>query len=413
MASRANSPLGEAGDDPNGQDAKRKTEVRANRFADPTRLRTERRATDGECERGGLAGDAREIFSRVSWRTVPVEKATANPRRREGLTRRKKCQLRGERKAAVLSVKAFHDAQLGPFQAVAGHGVEQREQLAHARDDRLLGVLAGRAQPRGEGADHGVEADGGDGGHVQDRADRRAAAAAGARAAEASRVAVQRRDAHQRADLAAVGPAQLGQLGGQRGAEHGPHAGDGPQAPVQVAEVVVGLDQLADLLVQPFDLPVDGREHRVEAARSASFERVVSRRLDCSVRACSSWRTRPGLTSATGTPASSSASTSGRSRPPVASTTTTVAGAGRASRSAATSRAMPGGSLATVWTGPASASPRATSSVSLATSIPTNSSSSDGGDDVVSAVVMRASLPCECERAGAGVGSGSVGCPGE
>src|SRR6185295_9928880 len=59
------------------------------------------------------------------------------------------------------------DVELVPGEAVAGHGVDEGEQLAHAGDDDDLAALAGGAQPPGEGADDGVEAHGRQRRHVQ------------------------------------------------------------------------------------------------------------------------------------------------------------------------------------------------------------------------------------------------------
>ena len=72
------------------------------------------------------------------------------------------------------------------------------------------------------------------------------------------------RDAHQRADLLAVGGAQFADFGNQGGAEHRPDARGGPQHLVQIFEVIIGVDQLADLPVQQFDLQVQRLEHLVD-----------------------------------------------------------------------------------------------------------------------------------------------------
>ena len=97
---------------------------------------------------------------------------------------------------------------------------------------------------------------------------------------ERARVVVVRGNADQRADLSPVGAAQLVQLGvqlgDQRRAEHRPDAGNRSQLAIQVFEVVVGIDELADLLVERFDLLVqrrhDGidRPDRTRAARCAA-----------------------------------------------------------------------------------------------------------------------------------------------
>jgi hypothetical protein len=135
---------------------------------------------------------------------------------------------------------------------------------------------------------------------------------------------------HQRPDLPAVGLAQFGQLGHQRRAQHRAHARHRPQQPVEVLELVVGVDPLPDLLVQQVDLPVQRFKHAVDRRPGG----VAGGGL--------------GFTTATGSPASSSASTGGRSYPPVASTTIRATGA---FFSASTIRAIPRPSLSTVSSG--------------------------------------------------------------
>ena len=66
------------------------------------------------------------------------------------------------------------------------------------------------------------------------------------------------------ADGAAIGVAQFGQFGDEGGAEHRSDARHRTQLPIQVLEVIVGIDQLADLLVQRIDLPVQRRHDRVD-----------------------------------------------------------------------------------------------------------------------------------------------------
>ncbi len=75
---------------------------------------------------------------------------------------------------------------------------------------------------------------------------------------------VERGDADQRRDASAVGRSQFVQLGDQGGAEDGANAGHRTQQLVDRVEVVIGLDELADLAVQVVDLLVDGLEHGID-----------------------------------------------------------------------------------------------------------------------------------------------------
>src|SRR6185312_12390427 len=90
-------------------------------------------------------------------------------------------------------------------------------------------------------------------------------AADGAFAFGGARVVGEGRYAGQCGDALAVGFAQLGQVGGQGSRDGGADAGDALQQSVEVLEVVVGVDDVADLLVQRGDLLVQGLDHRVDA----------------------------------------------------------------------------------------------------------------------------------------------------
>ena len=75
---------------------------------------------------------------------------------------------------------------------------------------------------------------------------------------------VERGDADQGVDAAAIGGAQFGQFRQQRGAEDRSHAGDGLKELVDGVEVIVGVDELADLPVEFVDLLFEGFEDGVD-----------------------------------------------------------------------------------------------------------------------------------------------------
>ena len=121
---------------------------------------------------------------------------------------------------------------------------------------------------------------------------------------------------------------------------------------------------------------------RVTAAKWASTRASMASVLARCPIALAKSRTWRGLTTSTGSPARQSAAATAASRPPVASRTTRR---GRSGASRATSSAWPSGVLATVKTG---ASPTATSSLALETSMPTNVSGGVGPMRVISSGVV-------------------------
>src|SRR5207245_1532668 len=94
----------------------------------------------------------------------------------------------------------------------ARHGIEDRQEFPHARDQRHLRGLSGSPEALVEDANEGIAARGGNGGHVQHSAHGGASAPDGTATAQRAAVAGQRCDAHQCRDLLAIQQAELGQL---------------------------------------------------------------------------------------------------------------------------------------------------------------------------------------------------------
>jgi len=105
-----------------------------------------------------------------------------------------------------------------------GHCVEDGQQLAHAGDQGDLLEFAGGEETLVEGADGRIVAGGTERGQVQDSAQFEAPTSKASSAAVLIRVLGVGRDTDPRGDLAAVEPAQLGQVGEQTG------RGDWPDA---------------------------------------------------------------------------------------------------------------------------------------------------------------------------------------
>jgi hypothetical protein len=143
-------------------------------------------------------------------------------------------------------------------------GVEDGEEFAHASGDGDFGGAAAGDEAGVEGTDGGVAADGGEGWHVQGRADAGASTQDHTSSAEGTTVAVDRGDADEARDLASIEGAELGQLGDQGAGGGFADARDRGQqilggAPGRARAhgvVEIGLD-LAELLLQPGQMRPD------------------------------------------------------------------------------------------------------------------------------------------------------------
>ena len=103
--------------------------------------------------------------------------------------------------------------------------VEDREQLAYARDERDLLGFPRRHEALIEGANHGVPSGGHEVAHVERRAHGGAAAPDESCAAARATVAGERRHADERGDAFPVQPAQLRELAQDRATHDGAHPG--------------------------------------------------------------------------------------------------------------------------------------------------------------------------------------------
>src|SRR2546428_13236087 len=107
------------------------------------------------------------------------------------------------------------------------HGVENGEQLTHARGEGELRRFAGGAEPLVEGDEDRVMAYGHDGTHVEHGPDLRAPAPDRPAAAEGAAIAVEGGDAHERRDLLA---GRRARRGARAPAGRGPGRGRPPGA---------------------------------------------------------------------------------------------------------------------------------------------------------------------------------------
>src|ERR1700752_4553298 len=167
-----------------------------------------------------------------------------------------------------------------PANPVAHHRVENRQQLPHAGHQRDFPRLAGSGEAREEGPDHGIAADRGQRGHVQRRTNRGSAAPDVPRAALLPTVPVQRRDADQGGNLAAIEAPQLRQVGEGGCREDGAAARRRAQQVLALPPHRTGANQrlqrlldVAQLLAQPLHMLLDVLPYLRRAHRHASFFR--------------------------------------------------------------------------------------------------------------------------------------------
>jgi len=131
------------------------------------------------------------------------------------------------------------------------HGIEDDEDLAHAGSPGHLVGLSGPQEPLIELSDDGIAAGGRHGAHVEHRTDVASSAPDLALSLVGTAVAVQRGNAHQGGDLAAVQGAEFRQSGDHRRGRDGAHAGEALEDLVLFAPQGAFADELAEV-------PVDG-----------------------------------------------------------------------------------------------------------------------------------------------------------
>jgi len=153
---------------------------------------------------------------------------------------------------------------------MAQHGIEDRQQLVHARGQHHLGGLARRPQPLGERPDHRVAPDRHQGSHVQHAAQSTPAAPDDAPTPLPATVVVERRHPDQRPDRLVTQQSQLRQLGQQRRRQHHADPWHAAQQRVPLAPDRTGPDllgqlllHLGQLLAEKGDVPLQpGPDHR-------------------------------------------------------------------------------------------------------------------------------------------------------
>src|SRR5216684_2305625 len=136
-----------------------------------------------------------------------------------------------------------------PGFAVAQHGVEDSQQLAHDGDESETGRFAALAQTAVEGLERRVVLDGDQASHVERRSDLDTAALDLALAAVSAAVPVHRSHAGEGGDLVAVDPAELRQLSDQGAGDDVADARHAVQQILLDAPDGAGFDQLVDRLV--------------------------------------------------------------------------------------------------------------------------------------------------------------------
>ena len=148
---------------------------------------------------------------------------------------------------------------------ISEQGVKNNEQFPHAGGYDDFEGFSLILEALGEGFDGGVEALGGQGGHIEQAADVGAAAGDMGPAILFSRFSVIGGQADQGGDLMAIEPTQFGQARQQHSAGLGADAAGAAQDLVFVLEVRVGLDVLFDEFIQFANLEFKGLDHFANA----------------------------------------------------------------------------------------------------------------------------------------------------
>src|SRR5918995_4851612 len=123
-----------------------------------------------------------------------------------------------------------------PASAVAEHGVQRSDHLAHDGDDDDLGLLAGGGESLVEYFEGGVVTAGAEGSHVEDVSDPHASAVDAAVSPQLAAVEIVGRETDQGGDLLAAHAAELRQQGDEGEGEHGADAWHRGQARVTPRE---------------------------------------------------------------------------------------------------------------------------------------------------------------------------------
>ena len=146
---------------------------------------------------------------------------------------------------------------LAPGGMGAHHGVEDREELAHGRDERDLLGFPRRHEALIEGANHGVSSGSDEGAHGERRAHGGAAAPDEPCAAARAAVAGERRHAGERGDAFPVQPAKFRELAQERATHDGAHPGHRAQEVLLGAPDGTPLDGVVEVTIDRAELPFE------------------------------------------------------------------------------------------------------------------------------------------------------------
>ena len=148
---------------------------------------------------------------------------------------------------------------------IPNHCIENNKQFTHAGGDNHLVSLAILSKALGKCTYGRIEATGGESSHIQNAADIFATAPDVSVAVIFSRRAVIRSQTCEGSDFLAVELSELGQIGDEHSAGLRTYAGRALKDAVFVFEVVVGIDMLADKLVDFIYLKVERFYHFLDA----------------------------------------------------------------------------------------------------------------------------------------------------
>jgi hypothetical protein len=144
-----------------------------------------------------------------------------------------------------------------PHLVTSQHGIEDDQQLPHARSENDLRWLAFGQKASGEGTDHGVVLLGTEGSHVETSTDGGSSAPDRAATSELAAVPVERGHAHERGNLLPVESSNFRQLGNESGCSLGSDSGNALEPLVPAPPVVVRLDELDDGSGDPLEILAD------------------------------------------------------------------------------------------------------------------------------------------------------------
>jgi hypothetical protein len=153
-----------------------------------------------------------------------------------------------------------------PGGLVFEHGIEDEQEFSHTGGEDDFKGFARSFETLGKGADSGIAAACGKGGHVEDGADIASSAPDGALAAELSGIVVEGSQAREGGDFLAAEASEFGELGQEGGGEDGSDAGGAGEELGFVAPIVVGVDEASDFGIELVDLLAEKAQELLDAA---------------------------------------------------------------------------------------------------------------------------------------------------